>query len=449
MKRFLLVTAIALSTLSASAVNRGNRAPLPREQKSVLLPQSAFKSVVAKDYAAVAVQTAAPKHSMQAFKAPKKAEGDLELIPAYSQWTYHYSSIMGGFIPQIMYDEASFLVADGKAYLQPFANLGVVEGVVEEVPGTLTLSDGSVIHPDSITFSVAQIATYADETDTIDLYLEPCYIENYTPYRLGEKTFGAYYFAEENELYIPSSVTLALFEADETKTDIFEEAFVARSLDLQPQLELKQYISQGTVTGTSYYGESNSYEGDAEIFLGDGFFCVKGCDGANEDAWVEFDITKDDENVAEVFEYQYMGTFGFYNDESRTDTHPGVVTTTGLIQSDGSLTSFAADYDYSSFYSVTDNSDGTTTLANTLNTVYGDYVFEDEEYGTGGMYNAVDLTINITYEPAYDEDGNPVGITSTKMTTKANNATYNMAGQRVDKNFKGLVVKNGRKQIQK
>lgn len=47
---------------------------------------------------------------------------------------------------------------------------------------------------------------------------------------------------------------------------------------------------------------------------------------------------------------------------------------------------------------------------------------------------------------AYD----PSGIESVKTTAKAgNNAIYNLAGQKVGKDYKGLVIKNGRKLIQK
>jgi hypothetical protein len=47
---------------------------------------------------------------------------------------------------------------------------------------------------------------------------------------------------------------------------------------------------------------------------------------------------------------------------------------------------------------------------------------------------------------AYD----PSGIESVKATAKAgNDAIYNLAGQKVGKDYKGLVIKNGKKQIQK
>ena len=42
------------------------------------------------------------------------------------------------------------------------------------------------------------------------------------------------------------------------------------------------------------------------------------------------------------------------------------------------------------------------------------------------------------------------GVNEVKAATKADNgAIYNLAGQQVSKNYKGVVVKNGRKFIQK
>lgn len=42
------------------------------------------------------------------------------------------------------------------------------------------------------------------------------------------------------------------------------------------------------------------------------------------------------------------------------------------------------------------------------------------------------------------------GISSTVENQKANDgATYNLAGQRVDKNYKGIVISDGKKVIRK
>ena len=49
-----------------------------------------------------------------------------------------------------------------------------------------------------------------------------------------------------------------------------------------------------------------------------------------------------------------------------------------------------------------------------------------------------------------DEDGNVTAITGAKTETILNDgAIYNLAGQKVDANYKGIVIKNGKKMIQR
>ncbi len=448
MKRFLLVAVIALMTLSASAVNR-TRAPkgmLVNEKKAAMFTPGAFKSIAAKQQAMNAFYSDY-QPTLSKAKYVKKAslraeeEEELELIPAYSQWTYFYSTIMGGFIPKIMEDQVQYLVKDGKAYLAPFANLGIVVGEKNDEAENPFAQYGAEVY----TFTCGVIAKYTDPetSEEIELSVAPCVIEDYTPYRSGETTFNAYYIAEDNELYIPSDVTLALFVSGGTEREIFDEYYVARMLDLMPQETYNQYISKGTFTGTSYYGAEYNMEGECLILLGGDYYCVKGADGSgNTDAWVEYEVDENDESIAVVSENQYCGTFNFYNDDTRTDTHPGIVVTVGLLQEGGELTAFNSEEDYSSSYKISDTTEETTKIENTNNTVYGDYVFVDEPY-KGGMYEAMHQTIVITYEPI--ETG--IKTVTSEKNSKFDGVTYNLAGQRVSDTQKGIVIKDGRKVV--
>lgn len=441
MKKFLLVAALAFVTMGASANNGVKKASFNREQKAVQVSNTVVKN---QSGVTAALKAIDPKNVKENYSANvTRADGEVTLIPAYSEWTYHYETDFG-FIPQIMYSEASYLVADGKAYLKPFANLGMVEGVVEKDVTNAYSEAGA----DSITFSVAKVGAYKGEDETtIDLFLEPCYIENYAPHRLNQKTFGAYYFAEANELYIPASTALALFTSDETATDPYSPYYVVRMLDLMPQADYQENMSKATFTAASYYtkeGSNRDWSGDAQAYLGDGYLYIKGISSADEEAWIEFDATKEDATVYDLFQNQWINTYDFYKDATRTETYRGIITTVGLLQADGSLTAFNADADYSSFFKMTDNADETSTLENTDNTVYGEYIYGEED-GQSGMYNAANMKINILYEPVAD------GIQSVgaESSAKFQNAIYNMAGQRVGKNFKGLVIKNGKKVVVK
>jgi len=453
MKKFLLMVVSVLITLSASAITR-QHAPKakfdPKDSKTLMATPGAFKSFAAKQEAMNAFYSGVTPTASKVshIKASRRAEGEEtvepQLIPGCSLWTYFYHSIVGGFIPRCMYTGASYLVADGKAYFAPFANLGYVEGVVEKDVNNQYIESGA----DSITFTASVIATYTDPDTKAEtkLSLEPCYIENYTPYRSETKTFGAYYFKEYNELYIPATVTVALFDANSTDINIFDEYYVARRLDLEPQEDMKSYFSKGTFSGKSYYGAEYDLEGECEVYLGSQYaIYVKGADGANDGAWVEYSYDEKDDTRLVVGENQLVGVFDFYNDDTRTDTHPGIVTTVGLLQSGGQLTGFNSENNYASYYKISDNADETTTIASAENTVYGDYVFEDAAYGKGGMYNAIDQNIVITYEPVYETAIKGIVGDSNRQ----NGQVYNLKGQRVNADFKGLVIKNGKKMIQK
>ena len=442
MKKSLLVAAAALVALSASATIRphASKARFAKEKKEVLTTPGAFKNHAAKLEAMNAFYSnTQQKASKVPFVKANRAPEDVNLIPCYSEWTYYYSSILGGFIPKIMHDKASFAVDGEKAYLAPFAELNYVVGVLDTEAENIYADYGAVVYK----FDSQVIGKYQDsETNTeVNLVLEPCGVENYAPVRNAEaQSFYAYYFAEDNEFYIPSTTCLAVYEEDRSKTELFDEYFVARVLDLQPQEELNQYISKGTFTGKSYYGAANDVSGDCQIYLGNGIYCVKGADGAYEKAWIEYTIDEKDNTLATVMADQFVGKFNFYDDDTHTTTHPGIIGTVGLLQEDGQLTAYNKEGDYSSSYKITENENETTTIANTNNTCYGDYVYEA---GGGGMYNCIDQSITILYEPI------ETGINTVKANAANSAAVYNLAGQKVGKDFKGLVIKDGKKYIQK
>ena len=50
------------------------------------------------------------------------------------------------------------------------------------------------------------------------------------------------------------------------------------------------------------------------------------------------------------------------------------------------------------------------------------------------------------YYPAYQT---PTAIQTVKAVSTDINATYNLAGQRVDACYKGIVIRNGKRMIQK
>jgi hypothetical protein len=55
-----------------------------------------------------------------------------------------------------------------------------------------------------------------------------------------------------------------------------------------------------------------------------------------------------------------------------------------------------------------------------------------------------DINVSLTKAPSTD-----IKQIANSQKLTANGQTYNLAGQRVDANFKGIVIKNGRKIINK
>ena len=75
----------------------------------------------------------------------------------------------------------------------------------------------------------------------------------------------------------------------------------------------------------------------------------------------------------------------------------------------------------------------------------GNYIFASTAEGVSGLgfFEAfANMTINITYESI-------TGINEIKVNKQQSDAIYNIAGQRVANDYKGLVIKNGKKYLVK
>ena len=68
-----------------------------------------------------------------------------------------------------------------------------------------------------------------------------------------------------------------------------------------------------------------------------------------------------------------------------------------------------------------------------------------DEYNITGILEAY----NTSFEICPIEDGVVTGINEVTTASEENGAMYNVAGQRVDSAYKGIVIMNGKKMIQK
>lgn len=121
----------------------------------------------------------------------------------------------------------------------------------------------------------------------------------------------------------------------------------------------------------------------------------------------------------------------------------------GTKESGSFYTSFQVDSEpeTAQYWTVKANSDGTFTITNNASGYYMQY---SQTYKSFGCYaNAqTNSILPSLYELKYSTNiGN--NITVEDNTATGNNAIYNLSGQRVGKSYKGIVVKNGKKYVQK
>ena len=92
------------------------------------------------------------------------------------------------------------------------------------------------------------------------------------------------------------------------------------------------------------------------------------------------------------------------------------------------------------------NEDGTDAVDEEGNPIKEDVFTAADAYFTFEKYSG---TGNILISSIEIAPADPSGIAAVKAVNAQSSVLYNLAGQRVDANYKGIVVKNGAKMIQK
>ena len=446
MKKILLFAFVAVATLNASAIERMKKSPFPKQQQKALVRQDAHVDILRNKIAYQLPQ--AQKFPMDLKFAKKADEKPVSFIPTISTGTYRYSELIGGFSSQAIYEGASFYVDEeaGKVYLKPFDFIpGLVVGTISDEENEYS-EYGALL----VTFDCSDyFATYTTEEGEQKLYLKPSDVEGsgqtgYYPVRNESTTFNAYYISEYDEeedatyteLYIEE--VLAVYMNEETAP--MYDFLVLDGLDLEPMDEVSPYVSKAIVSANSPYGEQYNFTNeDAMVLLSQTGYYVKGVDYFDPDAWVYFKVDEEDPTIFTVKDNQYIDVFSFYTDATYTTTYDVLMTTCGYVWDGTQVTGYTPN-DAASFKST--DVDEVTELKNTDNTLYGDYGWAEIETKSG-LYDAAELTITILYEEV------ELGVSGVKSNAPKSNARYNLAGQRVDKNYKGIVIENGKKFIKK
>lgn len=113
-----------------------------------------------------------------------------------------------------------------------------------------------------------------------------------------------------------------------------------------------------------------------------------------------------------------------------------------LYQS-GTYNTFSVSTTNAAVWTIEAQSDGTFKIAQN-----GYFVqWGQGTYTTFGVYTEIQENAVLPMLYIYDEKAT-AGITTVKTQPAANNAIYNLAGQRVSENYRGVVIKNGKKYVQ-
>lgn len=98
---------------------------------------------------------------------------------------------------------------------------------------------------------------------------------------------------------------------------------------------------------------------------------------------------------------------------------------------------------------VTYNTSGNISVNSTILTSAGKSIPYDFTYNAGST--ASDITVFFTCEKSYIEAAQPTGIEAPMLNVRVagNDKTYNLKGQQVDASYRGIVIRNGKKYMQR
>lgn len=185
---------------------------------------------------------------------------------------------------------------------------------------------------------------------------------------------------------------------------------------------------------TFNFGDSPEPGGDVDIWVSDG---SKGAISWSSDYRFASDEKKTGEEIYAVpmDVWEKMKTTPFFLDLE--GENPQIRVTTGWWDSDATYT--GNDITPGSEL-LTDNGDGKWTLKVDLSATQAllDLVDDHHLLFTGDRYTPVKLYFSDT-----------TAIKTVKAAKKFNGAIYNLAGQKVNASYKGVVIKDGKKYIQK
>ncbi len=431
MKKILLIATALVMTLSASARLEG-----PKNFKSSM-PEKVKKMMLDKKIATVKANVMGNNATTllsKEFKAPAKAEAKT-LIPCYTLDSYVWLTCAGGFTTKGMSEGEAYLVEGNKAYLQLFEEgLAPLEGEVFSGSNYMQSLYGDETKVDSITFTVGVV--YTGETATYDIAV--CdYDRSIGIYKTNQKTFGAYYFADYGELYVPE--ILGLFSDEDTNPIIAGAYF-----DMQPQALFADYIYPGKINYFDHWAQQEVTTLGTFCMLSDGiaFKSIEDFDSWVKLCYPENETTGEyDYSMASTIDEEYIGTYTFQAGDGDVIV--------AAVKSDAS----GFDDQASFFIEESEENQTVTLTSDGMSNLVFYVIISSESQGIAVWTENLKCRLYIDRQVKLDDGfgGEIASIAQVGYGKTTNNAVFDLQGRKIDgKNLqKGLYIINNKKVVLK
>ncbi len=440
MKKFTLMMIATFVAVSGMAIGTQKHAVVKNfMNKNMMTPYFAKKVDVSGGIAASQSKANTIKATAtKSIRTVKDAEPAVDVKSLILANQYIYDEYLGGMLDYYPVTESFYLV-DGTSIALELNGIMTMEGTIGE-----GVNEFAEYGAEVVTFKAGEVVATIKETgEELKLYNCDWDKENYVPVPNTDDIVGYIFYDEAGgiqEIFIPAIIAVV----GETS------GIVAAGTNYDACTDADAAFFKTTVTGTetntsteggepielekrAFYWSANS-DGTVDVL-------VEGISGWDEDAWFKMTIAADG-TTANIKNQQFVGSYTFRQPEGLAGSFfAATYTATG----DGHF-QYVED---GMTLNVTMNDDGDIYKATDGQEFCAIGYFNDGEGGdySGYIYSSVaDLQIKVTNEPAE-------GVTAIKEVnntkTVKNAATYNLAGQKVGKDYKGMIIRDGKKFIVK
>ncbi len=432
MKKFTLMIVATFVAVSGMAIGTQKHAVVKNfMNKNMMTPYFAKKVDVSGGIAASQSKANTIKATAtKSIRTVKDAEPAVDVKSLILANQYIYDEYLGGMLNYYPVTESFYLV-DGTSIALELNGIMTMEGTIGEGENEFAEYGAEVV-----TFKAGEVVATNKETgEEFKLYNCDWDKENYVPVPNTDNIVGYIFYDEAGgikEIFIPAIIavvgeTSGIYAAG-ANYDACTDADAAFFKTIVTGTETNTETEGGepiVLEKRAFYWSANN-DGTVDVL-------VEGISGWDEDAWFKMTIAADG-TTANIKNTQFVGSYTFRQLE-------------GL---EGSFYASAFKEDGDKFSNITDGltlviatSDEGDTYTAKDGELYCAIGYFNEEERSGYIYSSVaNLKIVATNEPAE-------GVTAIKEVnntkTVKNAATYNLAGQKVGKDYKGIVVRDGKK----